>query len=77
MVPWPSGRSRAKMLYSDYCKYAPQTRYPDFDHLKKQMFKLHHPHRQSGYIAKVDYQETMDAKGNPIGKCSIRQDPRP
>jgi hypothetical protein len=56
-------RPRAKMLYSDYCKYAPQTRYPDFDHMKKQMYKVHVPHRESGYITKVDYQQTIDGKG--------------
>ena len=60
-----SGRSRAKMLYSDYCKYAPQVRYFDFEHLKKQMFKIHIPHRESGYIAKVEYQVTTDAAGKP------------
>ena len=59
-----SGRPRAKMLYSDYCKYAPQVRYPDFDHVKKQMFKIHIPHRQSGYITKVEYQETRDSEDN-------------
>ncbi len=56
-------RPRAKMLYSDYCKYAPQTRYPDFLHLKKQMWKVHLPHRESGYITKVDYQQVTDATG--------------
>jgi Replication initiator protein A len=60
-----SGRPRAKMLYSDYCKYAPQTRYPDFDHVKKQMFKIHVPHRKSGYITKIEYQETSDVEGQP------------
>jgi hypothetical protein len=59
------GRSRAKMLYSDYCKYAPQVRYFDFEHLKKQMFKIHIPHRKSGYIAKVEYQERTDTDGKP------------
>jgi len=58
-------RPRAKMLYSEYCKYAPQVRYWDFDHVKKQMFKLHGPHRDSGYIVKIDYQETTDQHGNP------------
>jgi hypothetical protein len=58
-----SGRPRAKMLYSEYCKYAPQTRYPDFDHVKKQMYKVHVSHRESGYIAKVDYEETVDSEG--------------
>ena len=56
-------RPRAKMLYSDYCKYAPQVRYGDFDHVKKQMYKLHVKHRESGYITKVDYQETFDLEG--------------
>ena len=58
-----SGRPRAKMLYSSYCQHAPQTRYPDFDHVKKQMYKVHLPHRQSGYISKVDYERTVDATG--------------
>ncbi len=58
-----SGRPRAKMLYSEYCRYAPQTRYPDFDHAKKQMYKIHQPHRESGYIVKVDYQECTDREG--------------
>jgi len=60
-----SRRPRAKLLYSDYCKYAPQTRYHDFDHVKKQMYKLHAPHRASGYIVKVDYRNTSDSLGKP------------
>ena len=56
-------RPRAKMLYSDYCKYAPQIRYFDFDHVKKQMYKVHVPHRESGYITKVEYQQTTDTQG--------------
>jgi hypothetical protein len=56
-------RARAKMLYSDYCKYAPQVRYGDFDHVKKQMYKLHVPHRESGYITKIEYQMTSDPEG--------------
>ena len=58
-----SSRPRAKMLYSDYCKYAPQTRYFDFDHIKKQMYKVHVPHRESGYVTKVEYQQTTDEEG--------------
>jgi hypothetical protein len=56
-------RPRAKMLYSDYCKYAPQSRYFEFERVKKQMFKLHVPHRESGYIVKIAYQETTDREG--------------
>lgn len=58
-----SGRERAKMRYSDYCKYAPQTRYADFDHVKKQMYKLHVAHRESGYITRIEYEETTDPEG--------------
>ena len=33
-------------------------RYYDWEPMRKQMYKVHQPHRESGYIAKVDYQET-------------------
>jgi hypothetical protein len=56
-------RPRAKMLYSEYCNHAPQVRYPDFDRVKKQMYKIHAPHREAGYILKVEYQEIIDAEG--------------
>ncbi|MDQ3256530.1 MAG: hypothetical protein M3R15_22020 [Acidobacteriota bacterium] len=58
-------RPRAKMLYSYYCTRAPQTRYLDYDHVKKQMYKLHVPHKQSGYIAAVEFRETTDSVGQP------------
>lgn len=58
-----SGRPRAKIVYSSYCQHAPQMRYPDFEHLKKQMYKVHLPHRESGYILKVDYEKTTNKAG--------------
>ena len=33
-----SGRPRAKMLYSEYCAFAPQARYGNFEQVKKQMY---------------------------------------
>jgi hypothetical protein len=60
-----SGRPRAKLMYSEYCMCAPQIRYTTFDQVKKQMFKLHVPHREAGYIAKVDYRETVARDGQP------------
>lgn len=56
-------RPRARMLYSDYCKYAPQMRCPDFRHMKKQMYKIHLPHRKSGYISDVEYEEIKTESG--------------
>lgn len=58
-------RPHAKMLYSHYCTRAPQTRYFDYDHVKKQMYKLHTPHRKSEYIAAVEMKATTDGEGQP------------
>jgi hypothetical protein len=59
------GRLRAKLLYSEYCTHAPQTRHTTFDVVKKQMHKVHDPHRKSGYITEIDYHPTTDADGKP------------
>src|SRR5207248_4158774 len=58
-------RPRAKLTYSEYCTYAPQTRYLDFDRVKKQMYKVHAPHRKSGYIAAVEFEATTDKENKP------------
>jgi hypothetical protein len=55
--------SQAKLLYSDYCTFSAQQHYYDYEHFKKQMYKVHKPHLTSGYIEKVEYQETMDDNG--------------
>jgi hypothetical protein len=46
-------RPEATMRYSTYCTFAPQQRYLDYDRVKKQMYKVHQPHLQSGYLAEV------------------------
>jgi hypothetical protein len=53
----------ARLSYSDYCTFSAQQRYFDYDHFKKQMYKVHLPHKQSGYLAKAEYEETTDADG--------------
>jgi hypothetical protein len=58
-------RPRAKYLYSEYCVYAPQTRYFDYEHVKKQMYKIHAPHRKSGYLEDVEFQAVTDSSGQP------------
>jgi hypothetical protein len=55
------GRPHAKLLYSDYCTFSAQRRNYDYDHFKKQMYKVHRPHLQSGYLQKVTYEATLDA----------------
>jgi hypothetical protein len=54
----------AKLLYSEYCLYAPQTRYFDYDHVKKQMYKVHRPHIESGYIEKISFEEIRNDDGS-------------
>lgn len=58
-------RPRAKLLYSELCTYAPLTRQSDWEHARKQLSKIHAPHRKSRYIGKVDFQETLDRDGRP------------
>lgn len=55
---------RAKMLYSEYCALSTQVRYFDFDHVKKQMYKIHRPHLLSGYLTGVEYEAAVDEEGN-------------
>jgi hypothetical protein len=58
-------RPRAKLTYSDFCAHAPQTRHFDWEKVRSQMNKLHRPHLKSGYIAKIDSQQTTDEDGRP------------
>jgi hypothetical protein len=56
-------RGSAKMLYSEFCMYAPQTRYTDWEHVKKQMYKLHRPHLAAQYIEKIQFEKIMGEGG--------------
>jgi len=54
------GHPYAKLLYSEYCTFAAQQRYTDYDRVKKQMYKVHKPHLTSGYLARVRYEAAHD-----------------
>ncbi len=56
-------RPRARLSYSDFCTRAPQTRYLDWEHVRKQMYKVHIPHLKAGYLAKVEFQEQQTESG--------------
>ncbi len=58
-------RPEAKLRYSEYCTFAPQTHYPDRRHMQIQMAKLHRHHLKSGYISKLRYDRTTDEQGSP------------
>jgi hypothetical protein len=57
---WPV----AKLTYSDYCAYSAQQRYFDNDRFRVQMYKLHKPHLDCGYLESAEYYQTTDAEGN-------------
>jgi hypothetical protein len=52
-------------LYSEYCTFAAQQRYNDYNRVKKQMYKVHKPHLASGYLESVRYEATTDENGRP------------
>jgi hypothetical protein len=57
---WP----RASLTYSEYCEASGQNRYHTGKEVSKQMYKLHKPHLDSGYLAKVELEKTPDPDGN-------------
>jgi len=57
------GNGRAKYYYSDFCKYAPLTRFFEWDQVRPQMHRIHKEHLASGYINKVDFEETREEQG--------------
>lgn len=58
-----NGNPRAKYLYSEFCQRASVTRYDDWERVKKQLYKVHQPHKASGYISKIEFENTTDANG--------------
>jgi hypothetical protein len=55
----------AKISYSDYCAYSAQQRYYDYEHFRVQMYKVHKPHLESGYLKSVHVEGTSDGEGKP------------
>ena len=58
-------RPRAKLRYSELCTYAPLVRQYDRTVVQPQMARIHAPHLKSGYIARVQYEQTVDGDGRP------------
>lgn len=53
--------AHARYRYSDFCTFSGLTRYDTWDQVKKQMYKVMKPHKDSGYIKSVCYEETVDS----------------
>lgn len=54
----------AKIAYSELCTYSAQKRHPDHENFRVQMYNIHKPHLQSGYLAKVAIEQASDGEGN-------------
>jgi hypothetical protein len=59
------GRPKASMTYSEFCEATGQRRLQTGTEVSKQMYKLHKPHLDSGYLSKVEFEKTLDGEGNP------------
>ncbi len=58
-------RQQAKLRYSELCTYAPLARQCKWNHAGSQLARIHAPHLQSGYLAAIDFQDTVDGEGRP------------
>src|SRR5512135_2338161 len=59
------GRPRAKLCYSEFCRYAPLSRHVDWERVRPQMNKIHRLHLKSGYIGRVGFEQTSNQDGQP------------
>jgi hypothetical protein len=57
---WP----KVSMIYSEYCEATGQRRLKSGTEMSKQMYKLHKPHLDSGYLAKVEFEKISDVEGH-------------
>ena len=69
-------RPRAKLVYSEFCTHAPQTRHFEWLRVRTQMNKVHAPHKASDYIADVAYEQAVDADDRPDWIMSYRPGPK-
>ena len=69
-------RPHATLRYADYCLLSTQHRSPDPVHVQKQMYKVHRPHLQSGYITHVQYDAITDADGQPDWRMQYTPGPK-
>src|SRR2546425_4217109 len=56
---------QATLRYAEYCLLSTQQRYTDAIQVQKQMYKVHRPHLDAGYLVKAQYEATTDAHGQP------------
>jgi hypothetical protein len=58
-----NNRNEARINYSEFCLFSAQQRYFDHEHFRVQMYKVHKPHLDSGYLSAFRHQPIRDAEG--------------
>jgi hypothetical protein len=58
---WP----RVSLSYSEYCEATGQRRLMTGTEVSKQMYKLHKPHLDRGYLSRVEFEKMPDADEDP------------
>ena len=66
----------ARLRYSDYCLYSAQRRYENLSAARKQMYKVHQPHKASGYLAEIQFEKGRDEQGLPDWLMAYRPGPK-
>jgi hypothetical protein len=69
-------RPLAKLVSSEFCTHAPQARHSEWLRVRTQMNKVHAPHKKSGYIADIAYEQTVDSDGRPDWIMLYRPGPK-
>jgi hypothetical protein len=60
-----NGRALARLSYADYCAFSAQQRYLSHEQFRVQMYKVHKPHLDSGYLNGVRTEAASDGEGKP------------
>jgi len=71
-----NNRSEARINYSELCLFAAQQRYFDHEHFRIQMYKVHKPHLDSGYLKAFQHTAIQDAEGKPDWALAYEIGPR-
>jgi hypothetical protein len=61
-----NGHPFAKLTYSEYCTFSAQRRSFDWNFVRPQMYQVHKPHLDSGYLLQPIRHETITDKGGNL-----------
>ena len=69
-----NNRNDARINYSEFCMFSAQQRYFDHEHFRVQMYKVHKPHLDAGYLSTFRHEPIRDAEGQADWALSTGSD---